>query len=135
MNKKKISLMAIVAILVVALLALTGCTSEDESIDTSLLSFSPVGVWVDISDGEKLFEAFANGKLDCGDEDLYTWTVVGEDLINVDLDENGDYDLGLFQLLGYNLIGNEYATFCLEDDYENAHTEVYLPLMSEEMND
>lgn len=127
MNKKVITAVLMISVLLGSLFILTGCT--DDKVDTSELCFSPVGVWVDISDGEPMFEAYANGTLDYGADELGSWKVIGKDKISVFLGEDGEFEIDLKQAGGYNFIGNQNATFCLEDDYEGAHENVYLPIM------
>ena len=129
MNKKIISFIVILVILTGALLVLTGC--GENNVDISKLSFDPKGVWVYLSTGEPAFELFANGTLDCGDDELQTWSVVDEDVINVSLGELGDYKINLVQYLGYKLVGNENVIFCLESDFENAYNDVYIPSIAE----
>jgi hypothetical protein len=134
MNKKTITAVLVISVLFSALFILTGCTTE-EKVDVSELCFNPVGVWVDISDGEPMFESFENGTLDYGADELGTWKVIGKDKISVFLGEDGEFEIDLVQVDGYDLIGNENATFCLEDDYEGAHEDIYLPTLEEQIDE
>ena len=134
MNKKTITAVLVISVLFSALFILAGCTTE-EKVDVSELCFNPVGVWVDISDGEPMFESFENGTLDYGADELGTWKVIGKDKISVFLGEDGEFEIDLVQVDGYDLIGNENATFCLEDDYEGAHEDIYLPTLEEQIDE
>lgn len=126
MQKKFINFLVILAIMIGALFVLTGCSND---IDVSQLCFNPKGVWVDIGDGEPMFELYSDGTLEYGADELGSWEVIGKDLINVSLGDDGNYDINVFQLEGHNLIGNQNATFCFEDDYKKAHEDIYLPSM------
>ena len=151
MNKNLIKVFFIIAILAIILGILTGCGSESQTenntleetktvsntetenvVDTSSLAFNPAGVWVDLSDGEPMFEILKDGSLNYGADEPSTWEVIGENKIKVDLKENGQFEIQLVQEKGYNIIGNENATFCLEQDYEGAHEAIYVPAMSEQ---
>ena len=129
MKKKIGSIIAICTVMVGVLFILTGCTGD--KVDISELTFDPKGIWVDISDGELMFELYSNGTLEYGADELGTWKVVGKNLINVSLGDDGNYNIDLIQYEGYNLIGNENATFCLQSDYDNVHNDVYLPSIAE----
>ena len=116
MKKQIINILAILAILLGSLFILTGCGDEDKT-DISELNFDPKGVWVDTSDGELMFKLYANGSMEYRADDVNswkpgTWKVVGKNIINFSLGEDGDYNLDLIQSEGYNLIGNENSTFC-----------------------
>jgi len=91
-----------------------------EDVGASYLSFSPVGVWVDLSDGEPVFNIFENGTFDYGVEEFGKWTVVDENVINLAMKEV-NYDVNLtpsYMDSGYNVIENKAVTLCLLDDYD-----------------
>ncbi len=86
----------------------------------SYLSFSPVGIWIDLSDGEAVFDIFENGTFDYGAEEFGKWTVVDENVINLVMGET-DYDVTLtpnYLDSGYNVIGNKAVTLCFLEDYD-----------------
>lgn len=86
----------------------------------SYLSFSPVGIWIDLSDGEAVFDIFENGTFDYGAEEYGKWTVVDDNVINLVMGEK-DYDVTLtpnYLDSGYNVIGTEVVTLCLIEDYD-----------------
>ena len=96
--------------------------NPNDAIDfgSSYLSFSPVGIWIDLSDGEAVFDIFENGTFDYGAEEFGKWTVVDENVINLVMGDK-DYDVTLtpnYLDSGYNVIGTEVVTLCLIEDYD-----------------
>lgn len=108
---------------------------KEPQVDISSLSFSPVGTWVDLSDGQLMFKIYSNGVLeymiDTGNMEKGTWSVIDENVMNFVLGSQ-EYEIQLVDMEGHNIIGNDYSTFCLEDDYEEAHEDIYVPAMSDE---
>ena len=141
--KKFVSAILIIAILIATLFILSACgnkdsetkenTSETDAIDISLLSFSPKGTWVDLSDGQLMFEIYDNGTFNYGGDTLGNWKVLDKNLIQFSY-EGIEYEIQLVEMEGHQIIGNENATFCLESDYESAHEDIYVPAVNNELN-
>ncbi len=122
--KRAIYFISILFVLV-GLLVLACEEKKDSEFDDEvpLLSFIPVGVWIDLSDGEPVFNIFSDGTFDYGAESLGKWTVVDDNEINLDMKEiEVNYNLSLkpnYLDSGYNVIGNIKVTLCLIDDYNH----------------
>lgn len=126
--KRAIYFISILFVLV-GLLVLACEEQKDTEFDgeVPLLSFSPAGVWIDLSDGEPVFNIFSDGTFDYGAKDDYgveklgKWTVVDDNEINLDMEEI-NYNVSLkpnYLDSGYNVIENTRFTLCLIDDYNH----------------